>query len=49
MRVESELKRENTNFKGFYMDFPYPQKIRKMMMNPTKIMAQVLEKPIGEE
>ena len=49
MRVESELKRENPNFKGFYMDVPYPQKIRKMMINPTKIMAQMPKKPIGEE
>ena len=48
-RVERELKRIDPQFLGFYMDIPYPQRMRNMVINHTKIMAKMLEGPIGEE
>lgn len=49
LRVEKELKRIDPNFTGFYMDVPYPQRIRKMVADHAEIMAKLLEGPIGEE
>ena len=33
LRVERELKRIDPQFASFYMDIPYPQRIRKMVMD----------------
>lgn len=49
LRVERELKRIDTQFLGFYMDIPYPQRIWKMVINHAEIMAKMLEGPLGEE
>ena len=49
LRVEREMKRVYSNFRGFYMDVPYPHRIRKMVIDHAKIMAQMPKGPIGEE
>ena len=49
LRVERELKRVDPNFMGFYMDIPYPHRIRKMVTDHTETMAKILEGPMGEE
>lgn len=49
LRVERELKRIDPSFKVFYLDVPYPQRIRKMVVNHVEIMAQMPEEPLGEE
>lgn len=41
LRVEREMKKVDPNFKGFYMDVPFPQRIRKMVNDHAKIMAQM--------
>ena len=49
LRVERELMRIDPQFSSFYMDIPYPQRIRKMVMDHAEIMAKMLEGPMGEE
>lgn len=43
------MKRMDPNLKGFYMDIPYPRRIRKIVIDHAKIMPQILEGSIGEE
>lgn len=49
LRVERELKRIDPNFKGSYLDFHYPQRIRKMVVNHAEIMTRMLVEPLQEE
>lgn len=49
MRVDRELRRTDPNFKGFYMDNPYPYRLQKMIENYLHIMAQMPQDPLGEE
>ena len=53
LRVEREMKRVDPNFMGyfmgFYMEVPYPHRIRKMVTDHAKIMAKMPEGPMGEE
>ena len=49
LRVEKELKRVDPNFKGFYLDIPYPHRIRKMVIDHVEIMVKMLEGPMIEE
>ena len=49
LRVEKEMKRIDPNFMGFYMDVPYPHRIRKIVTNHAEIMTKMLEGPMGEK
>lgn len=49
LRVENELKREDPSFKGFYLDVPYPCRIRKMVDEYIEITTQMQAKIMGEE
>ena len=49
LRVEREMKRIDPNFKEFYLDIPYPHRIRKMVTDHAEIMAKILDGPMGEE
>lgn len=43
------MKKEDPNFKGFYMGIPYLQRIRKMLNDHAEIIAQIPIGSIGEE
>ena len=49
LKVEREMKRIDPNFMGFYMDIPYPHRIRKMVIDNAKITTKTLEGPMAEE
>ena len=49
LRVEKELKRIDPQFVGFYMDIPYPQRIRKMVADHAEIMTKLPKGSMGEE
>lgn len=49
LRVEKELKRIDPNFLGFYMDVPYPQRIKMMFTDHAEIMTKLPEGTMGEE
>ena len=38
-KVEEALRRTNPNFKGFYIEIPYPRNLRKMVENFEYIMS----------
>lgn len=47
--MEEALKRTNPYFKGFYIEIPYPSKLRKMVEKFDYIMSQMPNEPKGEE
>ena len=40
-KVEEALKRINPDFKGFYIEVPYPSNLRKMVENFDYVMSQM--------
>lgn len=49
LSVERELKRIDHQFMGFYMDIPYPRRIRKMVVDHANIMEKMPKGRMGEE
>ena len=48
-KVEEALRRTNPDFKGFYIEVPYPSNLKKMVENFDYIMSQMPHESEGEE